>query len=214
MIKGAPIESVKRMQQKGQIFVLTAPSGTGKTTIITMIRKNMIGIGYSVSHTTREPRNGEVNGLHYYFIHKADFEKMIEAQEFIEWALVYDHLYGTSFFSVNSALSSGQDLLLDLDINGAQAIKKRYPESILIFILPPSMEALEERLTRRSSSHGEDIDLRMKRAAEEIKRCQEYDFIVFNDYLGHAVKEIEAIITAQRARTKRRFHLAKKLFTL
>jgi guanylate kinase len=202
------------MQQKGQIFVLTAPSGTGKTTIISMIRKNMIGIGYSVSHTTREPRNGEVNGLHYYFIPKADFEKMIEAQEFIEWALVYDHLYGTSFFSVNSVLSSGQDILLDLDINGAQAIKKRYPESLLIFILPPSMEALKERLTRRSSSHGDDIDLRMKRAAEEIKRCQEYDFIVFNDHLGHAVKEIEAIITAQRARTKRRFDLAKKLFTL
>jgi guanylate kinase len=205
---------VKKIQQKGQIFVLTAPSGTGKTTIITTVRKNLNGIRYSVSHTTREPRDGEVNGLHYYFVHKADFKKMIDAQEFIEWAVVYNHLYGTSFSSVNSGIFSGQDLLLDLDINGAQAIKERYPESLLIFILPPSMEILKERLTRRSSSLGEDINLRMKRAVEEIKRCQDYDFIILNDNLGHAVKEMEAIITAQRARTKRRFHLAKNLFNL
>jgi guanylate kinase len=203
------------MEDQGQIFVITAPSGTGKTTIIKNIaRKNVGDVGYSISHTTRKPREGEVNGLHYYFVHKADFEKMIEAHEFIEWALVYNQLYGTSILSVNKELSSGKDLLMDLDIQGAKEIKRRFPESISIFILPPSMEILQERLKRRSMDDKINTDIRLKKAVEEIRKCRDFDFIIVNDDLNKAVREIESIIIAQRANKKRRFPIVRKIFHL
>ena len=198
--------------KKGQLFVITAPSGTGKTTIIDIIRKKIEGIGYSVSHTTRPPRTGEVNGVHYYFVTRKDFEKMIEAHEFVEWAVIYDHLYGTSMSSVESTLSSGKDLLLDLDIQGAQEIKKQFPEATLIFILPPSLEILHERLQGRSSQDDTSIGLRMGKAAEEIRKCRDYDYLVINDDLNQAAREVEAIIIAQRAKTERRFPLVQKIF--
>ncbi len=200
--------------KEGQIFVVTAPSGTGKTTIINMIRKDMRGVGYSISHTTRKPREGEVNGYHYYFVDRVEFEKMVEAHEFIEWAIVYDQLYGTSISSMNRELSSGKDLLMDLDIQGAEEIERRFPESLSIFILPPSMEILKERLKRRSTNDKVNVDLRMKKAVEEIQRCRDYDFIIVNDDLNEATREIEAIIIAQRANKKRRFPLVQKIFRL
>jgi guanylate kinase len=200
--------------KKGQLFVITAPSGTGKTTIIDIIRKNVEGIGYSISHTTRPPRRGELNGVHYYFIAREDFEKMIEANEFVEWAIVYDQLYGTSMSSVESTLSSGKDLLLDLDIQGAQEIKKQFREATLIFILPPSLEILHERLQRRSAQDDTNIDLRMKKAVEEIIRCRDYDFLIVNDDLNQAAREVEAIIIARRAQTERRFTLVQEIFHL
>lgn len=202
------------MDEKGQIFVITAPSGTGKTTIIDGVRENMRGVGYSISHTTRMPREGEVNGYDYYFVDRAEFQEMIEAHEFIEWAVVYDQLYGTSISSINRGLSSGKDVLMDLDIQGAEAIKRRFPESLSIFILPPSMEILKERLKGRSTDEKRDIDLRMRKAVEEIQRCRDYDFIVINDDLNQAAKEIEAIITAQRAHRKRRFPVVQEIFHL
>ena len=200
--------------KEGQIFVVTAPSGTGKTTIINLIRKDMRGVGYSISHTTRKPREGEVNGYHYYFVDRVEFEKMVEAHEFIEWAIVYDQLYGTSISSMNRELSSGKDLLMDLDIQGAEEIERRFPESLSIFILPPSMEILKERLKRRSTNDKVNVDLRMKKAVEEIQRCRDYDFIIVNDDLNEATREIEAIIIAQRANKKRRFPLVQKIFRL
>ena len=171
-------------------------------------------VGYSISHTTRKPREGEVNGLHYCFVNKADFEKMIEAHEFIEWALVYNQLYGTSILSVNKELSSGKDLLMDLDIQGAKEIKRQFPESLSIFILPPSMEILQERLKRRSMDDKIDTDIRLKKAVEEIRKCRDFDFIIVNDDLNKAVREIESIIIAQRANKKRRFPIVQKIFHL
>jgi guanylate kinase len=202
------------MRQKGQIYVITAPSGTGKTTIIRAARESVSGIGYCVSHTTREPRNGEAEGQHYHFVTKEDFEKMIDAHQFIEWARVYDHLYGTSYSSMEEELSSGEDLLLDLDIQGAEAMKGHFPESLSIFILPPSLEVLEKRLKGRATNDRDDIDLRMKKATEEIRRCGGYDYIVVNDDLAQTVREIEAIIISQRARSKRRYPLIQDLFHL
>jgi len=202
------------MQQRGQIFVITAPSGTGKTTIIRAIRESVSGAGYCVSHTTREPRHGEIPGKHYHFITRRDFEGMVDAGQFVEWAHVYGHLYGTSYSSMESELSSGKDLLLDLDIQGSEAIKRRFPESLSVFILPPSMEVLEERIRKRDANERKDVDLRMKKAAEEIMRCAEYDFIVVNDDLAQAVREIEAIILSERARTKRRYPLIRDLYHL
>jgi len=200
------------LPKKGKLFVITAPSGTGKTAIIDIIRKKVEGIGYSVSHTTRPPRREEVNGVHYCFVVREDFEKMIEAHEFVEWAIVYDHLYGTPVSSIDSTLSSGRDLLLDLDIQGAQEIKKQFPEATLIFILPPSLKILHERLQRRSAQDDTNIALRMEKAVEEIRKCRDYDFLIINDDLNQAAREVEAIIIAQRARTERRFPLVQEIF--
>jgi len=200
------------LPKKGKLFVITAPSGTGKTTIIDIIRKKVEEIGYSISHTTRPPRRGEVNGVHFCFVAREDFEKMIEAHEFVEWAIVYDHLYGTPVSSVDSTLSSGKDLLLDLDIQGAQEIKKQFPEATLIFILPPSLEILHERLKRRSAQDDTNIALRMEKAVEGIKKCRDYDFLIINDDLNQAAREVEAIIVAQRARTEGRFPLVQEIF--
>jgi len=200
------------LSKKGKLFVITAPSGTGKTAIIDIIRKKVEGIGYSVSHTTRPPRRGEVNGVHYCFVAREDFEKMIEAHEFVEWAIVYDHLYGTPVSSVESTLSSGRDLLLDLDIQGAQEIKKQFPAATLIFILPPSLKILHGRLKRRSAQDDTNIALRMEKAVEEIRKCRDYHFLIVNDDLNQAAREVEAIIVAQRARTERRFPLVQEIF--
>ena len=203
------------MKEKGQIFVITAPSGAGKTTIIKNILEKDVGeIGYSISHTTRKPRKGESHGLHYYFVDREKFEKMIDAHEFIEWAVVYDYLYGTSISSVNRELSSGKDLLMDVDIQGSQEIKRQFPDSLSIFILPPSLDILKERIQKRSPNDKMNTDLRLKKAAEEIQRCRDYDFIIINDNLKKAIKEIEAIIVAQRANKNRRFPLIKKIFRL
>ena len=207
--------TIKNMKEKGQIFVITAPSGTGKTTIIkNILKKNMNGVGYSISHTTRKPREGEINGSHYYFVDRDKFEKMIESHEFIEWAVVYDQLYGTSISSINQELSSGKDLLMDIDIQGSKEIKRKFPESLSIFILPPSIDILKERLQKRSMDDKMNTDLRLKNAVEEIQRCRDYDFIIVNDDLKQAIKEIEAIIVAQRANKNRRFPLIKTIFHL
>jgi len=200
--------------KNGQILVITAPSGTGKTTIIDIVRKNIGGVGYSISHTTRRPRQGEVNGQHYYFVDRREFEKMIEADEFVEWAVVYDQLYGTSIPSISRELSLDKDLLMDVDIQGAREIRRRFPESLSIFILPPSMDILKERLKGRSTNEEVDIDLRMKKALGEIQQCRDYDFIIVNDDLNQAARQIEAIIIAQRAHRKRRLPLVQKIFHL
>jgi len=202
------------MKPKGEIFVITAPSGTGKTTLIRAIRERVKGVGYCVSHTTREPRDGERQGKHYHFVIRPEFERMVDERQFVEWANVYGHLYGTSHASMEHALSSGRDLLVDVDIQGAESIKGHFPESISVFILPPSMNALEQRLQGRATDSQEDVDIRIKKAAEEIRQCEEYDFIVINDALSQAVHEMEAIILSQRARTKRRYPLIQDRFHL
>jgi guanylate kinase len=203
------------MGEKGLIFVITAPSGTGKTTIIkNILKKNAGRIGYSVSHTTRQPRQGEVSGEHYYFVDKTEFERMIKAGEFIEWAVVYDQLYGTSVASIDRELSSGKDILIDLDTQGATEMKRRFPESVLIFMLPPSLGILKERLVRRSKNSKVNIDLRLGNTIDEIRRCRDYDFIIVNDDLKEAIREMEAIIIAQRANKRRRYPFVQSIFHL
>lgn len=200
--------------QKGHLFVIAAPSGTGKNTIIEMVRKDLKNLGYSISHTTRAPRKGERDGVHYYFVGKKQFEKMIQAQEFVEWAVVYNQLYGTSVSSVRSAQASGKDVLMDLDIQGARQIKKRFPDSTAIFIVPPSLETLRERLEKRSSYDGTDIDLRMTEAVQEIRECRDFDFLIVNDDLREAVSEVEAIIVAAKAQTKLRLPFVEQMLNI
>jgi guanylate kinase len=200
--------------QEGQLFVISAPSGTGKNTIIEMVRKDLKGLGYSISHTTRAPRKGEIDGVHYYFIGKKQFENMIQAQEFVEWAAVYGQLYGTSISSLRNAQVSGKDVLLDLDLQGARHIKERFPDSTSIFIVPPSLQTLRERLEKRSSYDGTDIDLRMTEAVQEIRECRNFDFLIVNDDIRQAVREVEAVIVAVKVQTKLRLPSVKKMFNI
>ncbi len=188
--------------KKGSLFVISAPSGTGKTTICERLLKALPNLKMSISHTTRTPRQDEKHGVHYFFVTKEQFEKMIKNDEFVEWAEVYGNLYGTSKKMINDLINAGVDILLDIDTQGAKNIKRLYPDSVLIFILPPSLESLEERLKNRHEN-SETIKERLSKAANEIAHYEFYDYIVVNDNLEKAVNEILCIINAERLKVSR-----------
>lgn len=191
------------MIMNGQLFVFSAPSGTGKSTIIESLREYTLSTMYSVSHTTRPPRGDEKDGVDYFFVDEAEFKDMISRGEMVEWALVYGRYYGTSAASLRSWISSGLDVLLDVDTEGALNIKRVFDDSVLIFILPPSIEELERRLVKRGTDMPEVIQSRMAQALRIISECVHYDYVIVNDDLTEAVKQAEAIIKACRCRTPR-----------
>ncbi len=197
---------------KGQLFVISAPSGTGKSTLLREVRKRMTGLGYSVSHTTRKPRAGEQEGSDYYFVDKETFKRMADEGSFVEWASVYEDYYGTSFAALQGQLAAGLDVLLDLDIQGARAVKEHFSASVLIFLVPPSLEVLEARLRNRGTDEKEVIEARLKKAKDEIAAFSRYDHVVINDELEQAVTEVQAIILSERSRTERREPIIKELF--
>ncbi|WP_457680197.1 guanylate kinase [Thermovibrio sp.] len=188
---------------KGLLIVISAPSGTGKTTLCHMLLKEFLNMEFSISYTTRKPREGEVNGRDYFFITKEEFLRKVEEGDFLEWAEVYGNLYGTSKSQVLKALREGKDVLLDIDTQGALQVKKNFPEAVLIFILPPSLKELERRLRKRGKDPEEVIEKRLKVAREEIKRAPLYDYIVVNDLLEVAYEKLKSIITAEKLRSKR-----------
>ena len=188
---------------KGLLIVISAPSGTGKTTLTHMLLKEFPDMEFSVSYTTRKPRTGEVNGKDYFFVDRETFEKMIEEGDFLEWAEVYGNLYGTSKSQVLKALNEGKDVLLDIDTQGALQVKKNFPEAVLIFILPPSLKELERRLRNRGTDDEETIERRLKTARVEIERAPLYDYIVVNDVLEKAYENLKSIVVAEKCRTER-----------
>jgi len=190
------------LYKKGIIFVISAPSGTGKTTLCEKLLKLLPDLKLSISHTTRKPRNGERNGIDYYFIDKETFKKMIDTDEFVEWAEVYGNFYGTSKKAINSLISNGYDILLDIDTQGAKNIKKLYPDSVLIFILPPYLDELERRLINRNEDKNV-IKLRLSKASQEISQYKSYDYVVINDNIEQASSNLLCIIHAERLKTKR-----------
>ena len=189
--------------QKGMLVVVSGPSGAGKGTICQEIRKRNPAIFYSISATTREKRVGEVDGVHYYFMERSKFEKMIADDEFLEWADVYGNYYGTPKKPVFEALARGQDVILEIDIKGARQVKKSYPEGVFVFILPPSIAILEERLRKRGTDREEIIAKRMAMARDEIANCEWYDYLILNDKLDAAVNNLEAVFTAEKLKPKR-----------
>ncbi len=188
---------------KGLLIVISAPSGTGKTTLAHMLLKAFPNMEFSVSYTTRKPRPGEVNGKDYFFVDRDTFERMIEEGDFLEWAEVYGNLYGTSKSQVLKALNEGKDVLLDIDTQGALQVKKNFPEAVLIFILPPSLKELERRLRSRGTDDEETIERRLKTARVEIERAPLYDYIVVNDVLEEAFEKLKSIVIAEKCRTER-----------
>lgn len=196
----------------GQLYVLSGPSGVGKSTLIKRLRKRVPGLGYSISHTSREPRENEVNGVNYHFVDRGAFKSMIEEKAFVEWAEVYHDLYGTSFSSFQDQIDQGQDVLMDLDSQGAKNIKKQFKDSILIYVLPPSLKVLGERLRGRAADDAAVIKARLEKARKEIESCVDYDFIIFNEDLEKTVEEVESIIVSQRSRKSRRLPMVEKIF--
>ena len=190
-------------ENKAHLFVITGPSGVGKSTIIEAIMQRVDNLAYSVSHTTRRPREGEVDGRDYYFVDEKTFRKMIKNGEFIEWAKVYSDFYGTSYSGVTQRLKDGMDVMLDLDVQGAMNIRQHFKNSTLIFVLVPSLEELKRRLIRRGTEEVV-IKERLSQALNEIRMAKQYDYIVMNDILETAIKEMESIIISERIRTEKR----------
>lgn len=190
-------------KSKGGIFVISAPSGAGKTTLCRKLLGVMENLGESVSYTTRRPRKGEINDVDYTFITEKAFRRMIERNEFVEWAEVHGNLYGTSRKRLTALMNSGVDALLDIDTQGAELIRNSFENGVFIFILPPSMEELRQRIEKRGSNTKEDTERRLKRAREEMKDYYRYDYVIVNDVLESSLKKLEAIITAERMRSTR-----------
>lgn len=191
------------MSQKGTLFVITAPSGAGKTSLVRALVERVSDLSVSISHTTRPKRPAEVHEESYYFVDTPEFQRMIEAGEFLEHAEVYGNHYGTSRGWVERTLADGQDVILEIDWQGAEAAQALMPESVSLFVLPPSIEALAERLGARQQDHESVIASRLAEATADVARYSAFDFLVLNADFDQALDDIESIVRAERLRKAR-----------
>jgi guanylate kinase len=187
----------------GILFIISAPSGSGKSTLVSEVRRLVEGLEFSISYTTRQPRGSEENGKEYWFTNHAEFERMIEANEFLEWAKVFgSNYYGTAVSALEHARKHGHDLLLDIDVQGALQVMKKVPEAVSIFILPPSPQVLEMRLRNRSQAEGVTdeavIEERLSQARNELRHLSDYKYALINDQLDQAASEMRAIVLHER----------------
>ncbi|MCH4563246.1 guanylate kinase [Halomonas sp. EGI 63088] len=183
---------------QGTLFIVSAPSGAGKTSLVRELVESLDGIQVSVSHTTRERRPGEVDGVNYHFVDVPGFEAMIERGEFFEYARVFDNYYGTSRPAVEAMLGAGQDVILEIDWQGARQVRSQLPEAVSIFILPPSRSELEHRLANRGTDEHAVIARRMREAIKEMSHHDEYDYLVINDDFTTALRELQSLVIARR----------------
>lgn len=197
--RALPPEGDGTRRTTGRLFIISAPSGAGKSTLCRAVRQRFPDLRYSVSYTTRSPRGEEKNGVDYHFITQAAFRKGIEADKWAEWAAVHGNFYGTSAEFIDRALGEGCDVLLDIDVQGMEQILKRYPDSVTIFVMPPSLAVLRQRLQDRGTDSAASISKRLDNAAAEISRRKRYRHIVVNDRLEEAIRKLTAIIAAGRA---------------
>lgn len=198
-------------EKKGQLIVLSGPSGVGKSTVIARLLESRPDIYFSVSFTTRAPRPGETDGVNYNFTTRQEFERMIAQNELLEYAQYVGNYYGTSLKVIRDKLEQGTDVLLDIEVQGAAKVRARCPEAVRVFILPPSAQVLESRLRGRSTDSEETIALRLERARAECRECFQYDYIVINDDVDHAAGELCAILDAQHCRTEQRKYIAESI---
>ncbi|MEM0515486.1 guanylate kinase [Pseudoalteromonas sp. YIC-827] len=195
-------------QVRGNLFILSAPSGAGKSSLIKALLEKHTNMQVSVSHTTRDPRPGEENTVHYHFVSQDEFKQLINNNDFFEWAQVFDNYYGTSKAAIEKQLDAGIDVFLDIDWQGARQVRELAPEVTTIFILPPSKDELQSRLTNRGQDSAEVIAARMEKAQSETSHYDEYDYVVVNDDFDTAREEIATIVAATRLRlsTQKRKH--------
>jgi guanylate kinase len=188
------------MDYPGNIFVVAAPSGAGKSSLVRALMELDAAIQPSVSHTTRAPRGQEKHGREYFFVSDPEFDAMIAADAFVEWAHVHERRYGTSKKTIEDRVAQGADVILEIDFQGALQIRKTFANAVMIFILPPSWEELRSRLERRGEDSPEVIELRLRNAAEEMARASEFDFVIINEVFERALFDLKAIVHAQRLR--------------
>jgi guanylate kinase len=193
------------------LLILSSPSGAGKTTLCGLLRQQFPGLRFSVSHTTRRPRANEMDGREYHFVDRAAFEDMVRGDRFAEWAEVHGNLYGTSVEEIEKARASFDGVLFDVDYQGARQIKVRYPDAVTVFVLPPSLQVLEQRLRNRASEDEPTIRRRLANALGEIAHYGLFDYVVVNDELQEASTELQSIVRAERCRRWRRARDAEQL---
>jgi guanylate kinase len=188
------------MQYPGNLFVVAAPSGAGKSSLVKALMELDARVMPSISHTTRAPRGQEVHGREYYFVSNDTFDQMVQQDAFVEWASVHGNRYGTSKAAIEQRMSQGVDVLLEIDYQGALQVKRLFPSAVLIFVLPPSWTELRSRLERRAEDSAEVIEVRLQNAAEEMAQAKNFDFVIINELFERALFDLKAIVHAQRLR--------------
>ncbi|GLH69740.1 guanylate kinase [Geothrix rubra] len=199
------------LDHPGNVFVVSAPSGAGKSTLVQRLVASVADLRFSISFTTRKPRPGEVDGRDYFFVDEARFDAMVREGGFVEWVEVYGHRYGTGRAWLEGQLASGVDILLDIETTGALNLRRAIPDAQMIFILPPSAAALEQRLRGRGKDSDEQVAIRLKHARHELELYHAYDYLVVNDDLETAYRAFESIIHATRARKERMAQVAQRI---
>ena len=209
MLPAAAYNGDDRIARRGLMLVLSSPSGAGKTTLSRLVLEDDDGIELSISVTTRKQRPGEIDGRHYHFIDRMHFEAMVAKGELLEWAEVFDNCYGTPRAPVDAALAAGRDVLFDVDWQGTQQLREKAPKDLVsVFVLPPSISELERRLHRRAQDSAEVIRTRMAEAADEMSHWSEYDYVIVNLDVDHALAEVRAILAAERLKRERQTGLS------
>lgn len=196
---------------RGVLLVVSSPSGAGKTTLSRMLQEEFPNLGFSVSYTTRPPRPGEKDGVDYHFIDDPAFDRMVEEKRFVEWANIHGYRYGTAFEAIDQALEQGRDMIFDVDYQGGRGLRASFTDAVMVFVLPPSIKVLEERLKRRATESKDNINRRLNRAAQELTHYDGYSFLVVNEELKQAYDELRSIYQAARCTSDRRSKVALEL---
>lgn len=188
---------------KGNLIIISSPSGGGKGTLIKEVLDSVPNLGYSVSYTTRDPRFGEEEGRHYHFVSREEFEEEVASGGFLEYAEVHGNMYGTSAAVVEKIISQGRDVILEIDVQGALAVMSKKPDAVSIFILPPSFEVLRARLIARGTEDHDDLDLRLRNSVGEVLQYSRFRYVIINDEIFSAARRLAAVVVAERQRTNR-----------
>jgi len=195
-------------EQQGNLIIVSGPSGAGKSALAVAVLSALPGLNFSISYTTRAPRGNERNGIEYHFVAKAEFEALIQSGDLLEWAQVYGNYYGTGWKFIDAKLQLGEDVMLDVDVQGARTIRAKRPDAISIFILPPSFQVLRTRLANRKLDKDYVIENRLRIARQEIVQYRDYEYLIINDDFRNSVEELKAIIVGSRCRMMSRSGLA------
>ncbi|WP_378952114.1 guanylate kinase [Pelosinus sp. sgz500959] len=199
------------MAKQGILIVLSGPSGAGKGTICQELLRSDPELNYSISATTRAPRVGEQNGVNYWFVSHAEFQQMIEKDELLEWAEVYGNFYGTPYQHIAELLNNGKDVVLEIDTQGATQIKKKFPQGVCIYIVPPSLDELAKRIHKRGTDSLENIKTRLGSANDELTHVHNYHYVVVNDEVQRAAKKVAAIIIAEKCQVNRNMNIIENI---
>ncbi|HET6852772.1 MAG TPA: guanylate kinase [Pyrinomonadaceae bacterium] len=202
---------VNNTTSRGTLFVVSSPSGGGKGTIIRHVLEVVENLSYSVSYTTRAPRPGEINGREYFFVSRNNFDEMVAAGEFLEWACVHGNFYGTAKRQIADQTAAGLDIILEVDVQGAASVRQLLMDSVSVFILPPSREVLRQRLIARGTDTPEQLAVRLRNAPEELKQYSAFDYVIINDEIEKAVGQLASIVHAERARCVRQEGLVREV---